>query len=79
MIVQPKERTVRVLLSFNYNGNPTEVGAQLTLPGSFAYEMRHCGKVEFIDADPRPEPAVPASPPNAWVGDKAPAPAKKGA
>lgn len=70
MIQQPKERTVKVIRSFIHKGQPTEVGKSLVLPNDFAHEMRHSGKVEFIDPDPvpvkteQPAPnAIPASTP----------------
>lgn len=66
MITQPKERTVRVLLSFMWKGDPTAVGTKMVLPNDFAHEMRHSGKVEFTDPDhPVPLKTAPDQPPNA--------------
>lgn len=65
MIMQPKERTVLVLLSFMWKGEPTTVGKKMVLPNDFAHEMRHSGKVEFTDSDPVPLKTEPDQPPNA--------------
>lgn len=67
---------MRVVRSFMWNGEPTIEGAELTLPNAFAHEMRHSGKVEFIDANPKP--VVTEQPrPNAIPPEKKPAKAKE--
>lgn len=74
MIVQPKERLVRVLNSFWWKDHATKVGDEILLPTPFAHEMRHSGKVEFFDPDPKPivvEP--PPLPPNIIPPDRIPA------
>lgn len=82
MIIAPKERRVKVLRSFWYQGAATDVGSELTLPNALAHELRHAGKAEFADADPVPVAIVP--PPRApnLIPDETPgrdaAAAKKG-
>lgn len=81
MIIHPKQRRVKVLRSFWYEGVATAVNATLALPNALAHELRHAGKVEFVDGDPQPVEVKPAPPPN-QIPDDTPgrdaAPVKKG-
>lgn len=64
-------------MSFMWNGEPTKVGDELTLPNAFANEMKSANKVVLVDSDPTPIKIEPSPPPNVLPPERVTAPTDK--
>lgn len=72
MLIQPKERKIRVVLPFSYKGKDLKEGDELTVDSGFAHEMKSANKAVLVDADPKPIAYAPTVSPNQLPPDKQP-------